>query len=293
LASPHFISAVGTPLTESESLRVAGLQGHLDQQWNNGIAGVLAAGTMGLLPLLTDDTYRALVVRTVEFSRGRGEVLVGAGDCSFARTRDRIRLLNELKIDGVVVLAPYFIRFSQAELLDYFRALADVSKAPLYLYDLPQRTHSKIEIDTVLALARHPNIAGIKCSDEPSYARRIHAELGEPFRVVIAQPLLVDVFLKFGMNEHLDGLYAIAPQWVSAIGRHAERGEWDEAAEAQAKLTRLAALVARFGVFQTMTTLLNAQGVLGNFAPRPMTPLSPERREELLADPTARELLGS
>ena len=171
--TPLLISATGTPLTDRESLHVEGLRQHLDDQWNHGINGVLIAGTMGLMQLLTDQTYLDLIRQSVEFSKGRGELLVGAGDCSFARTEQRIEFLNQCRIDGVVVLTPYFVRFAQAELIDYYRALADVSRAPLYLYDLPQRTGCKIELPTAVELSKHPNIRGIKCSDEPGYAGEI------------------------------------------------------------------------------------------------------------------------
>src|SRR5690242_20208437 len=117
------ISAIGTPLTPDESLHVEGLRAHLDDQWRNGISGVLVAGTMGLLPLLTDETYQQLARESAQYSKQRGEIFVGAGDCSFARTKARIEFLNQLSIDAVVVLTPYFVQFTQAELIEYFQAL--------------------------------------------------------------------------------------------------------------------------------------------------------------------------
>jgi len=292
MEKPHLISAIGTPLDESESLHVEGLAAHLADQWEHGIDGVLIAGTMGLMPLLSDQTYQDLVRRGVEFSAGRGEILVGAGDCSFARTKARIQYLNEFKIDGAVVLTPHFVRFSQAELLAYYRALADVSRAPLYLYDLPQRTGCKIELATALELSKHPNIRGIKCSDEPGYAREIIDALGPRFRVVIAQPVLMDAFLRFGIMEHLDGMYAIAPQWAAGIALEATRENWIAAATHQRLLNRLRGLAVTYGVFQMMTAVLNARHIPGNFAPLPYQPLGSASREALLADPTIRSLLA-
>jgi 4-hydroxy-tetrahydrodipicolinate synthase len=287
---PHIISALGTPLTESESLHEDGLAAHLADQWDHGIGGVLVAGTMGLMQLLSDQTYQELVRRSVDFSAGRGEVMIGAGDCSFARTKARIDYLNGLKIDGVVVLTPYFVRFSQAELISYYRALADVARAPLYLYDLPQRTGCKIELATALELAKHPNIRGIKCSDEPGYAREIIDAAGPEFRVVIAQPVLMDAFLRCGITEHLDGMYAIAPQWAMGIAREAQRENWDAAARFQQRLNKLRGVVGAYGAFQTMTAVLNARGIAGNYAPRPYRPLDAAQREALLSDPIVKML---
>src|SRR6185312_12123472 len=110
-----------------------GLEIEITDQLAAGMNGLLAGGTMGAMQLLTEETYRRLMTRTVELAAGRAEVMAGAGDAGFARTRDRIQFLNTLSLDGVVVLAPYLMPFSQDELIDYFRALADLSRAPLYL----------------------------------------------------------------------------------------------------------------------------------------------------------------
>ena len=74
----HLISAICTPLADDDSLHVDGLAAHLDDQWRHGISGVLIAGSMGLMQLLDDATYRNLVRHGVQFSAGRGEILVGA-----------------------------------------------------------------------------------------------------------------------------------------------------------------------------------------------------------------------
>jgi len=171
--SAYFISAIGTPLEEDECLHEEGLRAELEDQWRHGIHGILAAGSMGAMQLLTDATYRRLVKACVEVTAGRGEILIGAGDTGFARTRERIRFLNGCRIDDVAVLAPYFWRFGQVELTEYYRALADESKAPLYLYDLPQVTGTKLATETILALAGHPNIRGAKMSCEFPLARHV------------------------------------------------------------------------------------------------------------------------
>jgi len=172
------ISAICTPLTEDDSLHIDGLAAHLEDQWRNGIHGVLIGGTMGLMQLLDDATYGDLVRHSVELARGRGEILVGVGDTSFTRTLGRIRCVEQFDVDGVVALAPFFFQLEQAELIAYFKELADQSKKPLYLYDLPQRTRTNLQLKTVLELSKHPNIRGIKCSGEWSATRRTDGPRG-------------------------------------------------------------------------------------------------------------------
>jgi 4-hydroxy-tetrahydrodipicolinate synthase len=246
---------------------------------------------MGAMPLLTQSAYEQLVRASVEQWSPRGELLVGVGDLSFARTRERIRFVNELRIDGAVVLTPFFLSYSQAELAQYFEALAAESRAPIYLYDLPQRTGIALEVETVLRLAQHPNIAGIKCSGDVGQVRRlIDACAGSSFRVIVAQAPLIDVLLRAGIGEHVDGVYCIVPRLVRGIFDAVEQEDWELSAKRSQTLQGLLGLLRKYGVFAATTALLNHRGIAGNFAPRPHQPLSAALVEELLSEPTIRDL---
>jgi dihydrodipicolinate synthase/N-acetylneuraminate lyase len=266
---PRFITAIATPLQEDDTLHKEALEAHITAQIQAGIAGLLIGGTMGAMQLLMDDVYRDLFMQAIPMARGHCELLGGAGDTSFSRTRDRIAFLNSLSLDGVVVLPPYFIHYSQSELVDYYRLLAQESRHPLFLYDQPAITHCKLEIDTVVQLAQHPNIRGIKCSGEPSYARQLIDRCPDDFRVILAAPLLIDVFLRYGVMEHLDGVYCLCPRQIVDLGRAGADGHWDTAADLQQGVTRVTQLLHTHGVWQTFTALMNALGIPGRFRARP------------------------
>lgn len=279
---PTFFTAIVTPLQEDDTLDEAVLEQLIGEQFAAGIDGLLIAGSMGMMQQLTDPTYRCLVTRALEYGKGQGELLVGAGDTSLARTLERIAFLNALPVDGVVVLAPYIWGFDQDELLDYYRALADKSRAPLFLYDLPQTTHSKIELGTALKLAEHPNIVGIKCSDEPTYARQLHDLTPEDFRVILAAPLLVDAFLRQGMREHLDGIYCLCPRQIVALGQAALAGDWPQVETIQRELNGLMRLIRAYPTWHSISVLLHEVGLPGRFTPRPHSPWSDEQTRAFL-----------
>lgn len=291
MARYSLIAAVGSPLTPQQGLHAEGLERHLNDCWGSGLSGILVAGTMGYMQLLTDETYRNLAESAIRVSQGRGEVFIGAGDTSLARTRARIAFLNHLRFDGVVVLPPYFFNFSQPELIDYYEALADHSKLPLYLYDLPGRTRTKLSIETVLKLSQHANIAGIKISEDFAFARQVRDVADPGFRVILAAPDLIDIFMQSGFREHLDGMFAVAPAWTVAIARHAESGDWAGAAVWQKKLTRLKDQLVQHGVLPAFTAIMNARGIPGSMAPLPFRELTAVGREALLASPIVQELL--
>lgn len=288
----RFITALGTPLTGEDEIDTAGLDAHLADQHAAGIDSLLAGGTMGAMQALTDETWRALVERTLELGRNRFELMFGAGDTSFARTRERIQFLNGLDgVDGIVVLSPFFLRMTQEELTDYYEELADMCRAPMYLYDLPVLTGIALEPETVVRLAAHPNIAGIKCSGELDDTRRLIDRIGDRFRIIVAKPEQTDMLLRHGVRELLDGVYAIAPHWVCNLGRAAAAGRWDEAAVWQRKITEMRHLLFKFGVWGSFTAIMNARGIPGRFAPRPWRPLDDAAREALLGTAPVCELV--
>jgi dihydrodipicolinate synthase/N-acetylneuraminate lyase len=266
---PRFITAIATPLERDDTLHREALEMHIRAQLQAGIAGLLIGGTMGAMQLLTDDVYRDLFTQSIALARGRCELLGGAGDTSFGRTRDRIAFLNDLPLDGVVVLPPFFIHYSQNELIDYYHLLAQESRHPLFLYDQPAITRCKLEMETVVRLAQHPNIRGIKCSDEPSYARQLIDRCADDFRVILAAPLLIDVFLRYGVMEHLDGVYCLCPRQIVDLGRACAFGHWDTAADLQQGVNRVTRLLRAHGIWQTFTALMNALGIPGRFRARP------------------------
>ena len=290
MESAYFITAIGTPLTEDERLHEEGLEIELNDQWAAGINGILVAGTMGMMQLLTDETYRRLVERSVELSAGKGEILVGVGDAGFARTRDRIHYASQFKVDAVAVLSPYFIKYSQPQLVDYFKALADVSSVPVYMYDLPVITGIKLSLETILELAKHPNIHGIKASCELAFTRQLIDLADDDFRVIVARPELGDLALRHGITQQLDGMWTIAPRWTVAIGRAAAAGDWEAAAEYQRRVYTVRNLLVKYGI-GAFTAMMNARGIPGIFTPQPTTPMCPAEREKLLDEPIMKKLV--
>lgn len=288
----HLITALCTPLNDDGSLHLDGLAAHFEDQWRHGIAGVLVGGTMGLMQLLDDETYRELMRHSVRLARGRGEILVGVGDTSFTRTLTRIRYVEQFDVAGVVALAPYFYQLGQADLIAYYQGLADRSEKPLFLYDLPARTRTTLELDTVLQLAKHPNIRGIKCSGEYTATRRLMDRVGSSFRVIPAQPTMVDVLVRCGVRDNLDGVFGILPGPSVGVAEAAERGDFALAAQRQQDLTEFLHLIkGKYPLFPACTAILNARGVAGRVHPVGMKGLDADTAAELLDEPLVRKML--
>jgi 4-hydroxy-tetrahydrodipicolinate synthase len=287
----HFITALVTPLQEDDSLHVEGLESLIAQQETGGITSFLVGGSMGAMQLLPDETYRDLMTESTRIIGSNTQLYAGVGDAGFVRTRDRLEFVNTLPFDGVVVLTPYVMPYAQDELIEYFFALADIARAPLFLYDLPVLTRCKLEMPTVQKLATHPNIAGIKCSDEPGYARQVRDLAGDDFRVILAAPTLIDVFLRDGFTEHLDGCFCLCPEQIAEMGQAVSVGDWERAAYLQQGVNRTLRLLRKYEVWRPFTALLHELGIPGRFKPRPHRNWGEAETQEFLQDEETREVL--
>ncbi|MGF6879656.1 4-hydroxy-tetrahydrodipicolinate synthase [Paraburkholderia sp. MM5477-R1] len=135
-----------------------------------GVAGLVALGTTGepaTLDAAEQDAVLATILDAVQAvsaspQRRALPVLVGVSGNHTASMRARIEQLNPLPIAGVLIAAPYYTRPSQDGIVAHFSALADASVHPVVLYDIPQRTGVRLDLDTLLTLAVHPRIQAIK-----------------------------------------------------------------------------------------------------------------------------------
>ncbi|AQQ70493.1 4-hydroxy-tetrahydrodipicolinate synthase [Limihaloglobus sulfuriphilus] len=287
-------SAICTPLTEEETLHKDGFKEHIDQQFNNGIYGVLICGTMGNMQLLKDEVYRDAVKYGTEFSAQKGEVFIGVGDASYSRTLARIEFAQQFDVDGLVVLCPYLVKYSQDELVDYFSALADASSKPVYLYDLPVLAGMKISHDTVLKLSKHPNIHGAKCSDIWEDTRILMGKVNSDFRIIPAQPFLVDHLVRMGVSDNLDGVYSICPEYISLLADTAASGNVEKASQMQSRLSSfLMNMRNNFPLHDAFSAILNRRAVQGQIALRPMKRMIERQREELFEIEFVKQITGN
>lgn len=281
----RIISALCTPLQKDESLHLESLAMHVEDQVQAGFGGILLGGTMGLMQLLSDTTYRDLIQQGALLGNGRLEIMVGVGDTSFARTRDRIAFAQQFDVDGLVVLTPSWWKFEHEELVRYYTALADFSEKPIYLYDLPVRTGVSITLEILLELADHPNIAGIKCSGAWQTTRQTINAVAGRLRVIPAQPLMIDQLIRLGIGDNLDGLYSIFPELTAKIVETSEAAQWDDAELLMRELSEILLILSRYGVMAAATALLNARGLAATTLPSPLKPLDKNQRSKFLAEP--------
>jgi len=131
---------------------------HLARQ---GVRGFVACGSTGEAAALDKSEQLAVLETVLQASAGL-PVVMGLSGYHLGQTLDWVKLLSQQPIAGLLVPAPHYIRPSQAGLQHWFTALADAATQSLIVYDIPYRTGSQLTLETLLALAAHPNIRAIK-----------------------------------------------------------------------------------------------------------------------------------
>lgn len=154
-------TALVTPITP-DGVDYDALGRLIDWQIDEGINGLVVCGTTGEASTLTDDEHKAVIKYSVERSAGRVPVIAGTGSNDTEYAIELTKYAGEVGSDGVLLVTPYYNKATQNGLIKMFSQLADISAAPVILYNVPSRTGINIAPKTVKALSEHPNICGIK-----------------------------------------------------------------------------------------------------------------------------------
>jgi len=156
------LTALATPFLPDGALDVDGAGVLARHVVSAGSDGLVVGGTTGESPTLRDGELWELVEAVRAAVPTSTRIVVGTGTNDTSRSVERTVRASELGADGVLVVTPYYNRPSQAGLVAHFVAVAAATDLPVLLYDIPSRTGREIDVDTLVTLARVPNIIGVK-----------------------------------------------------------------------------------------------------------------------------------
>jgi 4-hydroxy-tetrahydrodipicolinate synthase len=159
----RLLTAMVTPFAPDGSLDVAGVQRLatylVDEQRNDGL---VISGTGGESPTTTDAEKDTLLRAVVEAVGDRARIVAGVGTNNTAHTVELAHAAEKAGAHGLLVVTPYYNTPPQAGLVRHFTTVADAVGLPVLLYDIPHRAGVPIATETLVRLAEHPNIVGVK-----------------------------------------------------------------------------------------------------------------------------------
>lgn len=275
---------IPTPFEPGGALALDALADNLDAWNQQPLGGYVVGGSNGEFVLLDDDE-RVAVVRAARDSIPADRwLLAGAGTQSTARTIDLAERMVGAGADALLVLPPSYYRSQMtAQVLEeHFLAVAERASAPVVLYNIPASTGIDIPLETVLALARHPNVIGIK--DSGGDITRLGAICqGAPsgFTVLAGSAGFLLGALSVGAAGAVSALANLAGPQLAQLQGHFEAGEQDQARRLQLRLIEPnRAVTARYGV-PGLKAALDMIGLYGGPVRGPLRPLGEAERQEL------------
>jgi 4-hydroxy-tetrahydrodipicolinate synthase len=158
------VTAMVTPFQEDHSLDLDAARALASHLLDHGTQTIVVAGSTGESPTLTHKEKLELFRVVIEVARGRGQVVCGTGTYSTAETLELSREAEGLGADGLLLVTPYYNKPPQRGLLEHFGLVAGAVDLPIVVYNIPGRTATRIEHDTLLRLAELPNVVGVKDS---------------------------------------------------------------------------------------------------------------------------------
>ena len=217
--------ALYTPFRASGEVDVPALRALCERLVASKI-GLVACGTTGETPTLSQEEYDLVVRTAVEVSEGRVPVCAGTGSNNTASAIATTQRARDLGADAALVVAPYYNKPPQRSMLAHFRAVADEGGLPLMLYNVPGRTGSNMSAETTLALAEHPNILAIKeASANLDQMQAILAEAPDDFLVLSGDDAWTAPLMLLGGHGVVSVAGNVAPVALAALVEAAEKGD--------------------------------------------------------------------
>ncbi len=192
-------TALVTPFRDGE-LDLTALEELIEGQIADGVSGVVAVGTTGESPTLSEDEREQVIRIATEMAKDRCQVLAGTGSNSTRHAIAATQAAEKIGVDGALVVAPYYNKPSQEGLFRHFQAIAQATTLPLMLYNIPGRCGVDIGPETVERLAMDcANIVAIKeASGSVDRVSQLRARLPEAFTILSGDDSLTLPFLAVG-----------------------------------------------------------------------------------------------
>ncbi|MFC0558550.1 4-hydroxy-tetrahydrodipicolinate synthase [Halalkalibacter alkalisediminis] len=158
----HILTAMVTPFNQKGLIDVEKTKSLIDHLIANGTDALVVAGTTGESPTLSTQEKLELFQLCVDYVNHRVPVIAGTGSNNTQASIELTKAATDIGVDGIMLVVPYYNKPSQEGMYEHFKKIAESTKLPVMLYNVPGRTGSHLAVETTIALAKVPNIVSIK-----------------------------------------------------------------------------------------------------------------------------------
>lgn len=231
------IVALVTPMKPDGAVDFEALESLIEWHVAEGTHGIVPMGTTGESATLDTPEHLVVIRRTIEVVAGRIPVIAGTGSNSTAESIHQTQEAERLGADACLLVTPYYNRPTQEGLFRHYRAIADVTRVPLVLYNVPARTACDLQPETVARLAVIDGIVGIKeASGDANRVSAIRERVPDEFFVLSGEDALTLRMMELGATGTISVTANVLPRMMSDFCSAFLRGDPDRARELDARL---------------------------------------------------------
>ena len=206
----------------------------------NGTNGIVPCGTTGESATLSHAEHDEVIRIVIKTVNKRVPVIAGTGSNS---TDEAVRLTQEAErsgADGALMISPYYNRPTQEGIYQHYKKVASAVGIPLIVYNIPGRTGSKIEPETLARLAEITNVAGVKeATGSVDQAIDVIRLCGDRLAVYSGEDSLIYSLMSLGGKGVISTVANVAPKQTAQLAQACLAGRWDEARKMQFQLIPL------------------------------------------------------
>ena len=277
--------ALITPMFENGSIDLGSLEKLIDYVLDGQVNYVVSLGTTGESAVLSWEEKMLVLAHTISYVNRRVPVVLGLGGNNTTEILNKIEHLDTQEIAAILSVSPYYNKPSQQGLIRHYQAIAKQSKFPVILYNVPARTASNMEADTVLRLAESENIIAVKdASPDFSQLSKIAKYKPEHFMLLSGEDILALPTMSIGAEGAISVIANFLPRDFSQMIRLARAGDYAEALKLHEKLFETYQLLAEEGNPTSIKTALSVLGLCKRTVRLPLTDGSDALRNRFKAE---------
>ncbi len=277
------ITAMVTPFNKNREVdynQVAALAKHLVK---NGSDAILVAGTTGESPTLTHEEELELLSTVKTAVENKAKVVMGAGSNSTETAIKMTKKVEKEGADAILTVVPYYNKPSQAGMIAHFSAIAESTKLPLILYNIPGRTGVNMEVATVAELAnKYPNIVALKQSfGDMDAVSELKIACPEDFMIYSGDDSLTLPMMSLGADGVISVASHILGNEIKAMIHNFKTGNVSVAKNMQLKLYPVFKKLFMAPNPVPVKAALAKAGLVNEFVRRPLVELTDAQKAEL------------
>ena len=273
--------AIVTPFRNGQ-VDYDGLKKLIEFQIDNGTHGIVACGTTGESPTLSHAEHKQVIQFTVKTVNGRVPVMAGTGSNSTAEASELTQFALDAGANASLNVCPYYNKPTERGVIAHFRHIADNCELPIILYNIPGRTGINMSVETILTLAKHKNIVGIKeASGSVDQASQILERCPKDFAVLSGDDALTLPIMALGGTGVVSTTSNVAPRLMATLCNEALEGNFKRARDIHTQLVPLMQAMFCESNPVPAKSALAMMGLIENDVRLPLVPLTPQHVEQV------------